>query len=190
MTNPFTFMRRRGVLGGLAYLTVMSTIASADDLAVQTRVRLILKRGTKPLIGSLVASDADALTVSSGKGEPRRVPLDEIIRLDVSQRRSRRGRGALIGLGAGALGGFIWGAASNPDGCQPSPSNPCWFGTEPWYSDTESGLMGAVLLGGLGALVGTAVAPGERWERLSDPRVRVSVAPLPHGGAVALTLRF
>ena len=154
-------------------------------------MRVILKgNGTKPVIGSFVAEDAEALTVRKGKGEPRRVPHAEILRVDVSQRPGRRGRGALIGLGAGALGGFIWAAASNPDGCQPSPSSPCLFGTGPLFSDTESGLMGAVLLGGLGTIIGSAVAPGERWERLSDPRVRVSVAPARRGAGIALALRF
>ena len=48
----------------------------------------------------------------------------------------------------------------------------------------------AVVKAGVGALVGAIVAPGARWERLSDSRVRVSVAPGGRGAAVALSLRF
>jgi len=185
-------MRRPRMLAAFALLTslVANTVA-AEELGTGARVRVILKGiGTKPIVGSLVASDAEALTLRTGKGEPRRVLVADVRRLEVSRRPGRRGRGALIGLAVGAVGGFIWGSSSNSDGCQPSPGNPCWFGTEPLFSDSESGAMGAVLFSGVGALVGAIVAPGEKWEHLSDPRVRVSVAPARRGAAVALSLRF
>ena len=184
-------MRRPGTLAVLAVLTsLVGPTLAAEDVKTGVRVRVTENGSDKrPLIGWVVGSDAESLTLRTAEAEPRRVLLADVKRLEV-RRPGRRGRGALIGLAVGAVGGFIWGAGSNPDGCQPSPGNPCWFGTEPWFSDSESGAMGAVLFSGVGALVGAIVAPGERWERISDPRVRVSVAPARRGAAVALSLRF
>ena len=180
----------RMMFAGLALLTLLAAPAVvADEVGTGARVR-VTAPGIGKLTGSLVASDVDALTLRTAKGDLRRVPRADVRKLEVSRRPGRRGRGALIGLAAGAIGGYIWGASSNPDGCQPSEYNFCFFGAGPLFSDQESGAMGAVLFSGIGALVGTIVAPGEKWERITDSRVRVSVAPARRGAAVALSLRF
>src|SRR4029078_11411478 len=100
------------------------------------------------------AAIPEARPVRAARGEPRRVLMTEVRRMDVSRRPSRRGRGALIGLAVGTVGGVILGETTKSDGCQPSPGHPCLFGTGPLFSDSESGAMGAVLFSGVGALVG------------------------------------
>ena len=178
------------MLAGLALLTLLAAPAVvADEVGTGARVR-VMAPGIGTLVGSLVAIDAEALTLRPAKGEPRRILLADLERLEVSRKPGRRRRGALIGLAAGAVGGYIWGASSNPDGCQPSEYNFCFFGSGPWFSDEESGVMGAVFFGGIGAIVGAIVAPGEKWERVSDPRLRVSVAPVRGGATVGVSLRF
>ena len=185
-------MKRPRMLAVFAFLTsLVATTVPADEVGAGARIRVFASgAGQGRFIGSLVASDAEVLILQTAKGEPRRIRHADVRRLEVSRRPGRHGRGALIGLAAGAVGGFIVGAATNSDGCQPSEYSPCWFGTDPWFSDSESGAMGAVFFAGLGAIFGAIVAPGEQWERISDARVRVSAAPTRRGAAVAVSLRF
>ncbi len=180
------------MLAGLALLTLAAAapVVRADELATGTRVRVMAPMMGGTIVGSLVASDAEALTLQTAKGDLRRVPRADLRHLDVSRKPSRRGRGALIGLAAGAVGGYIWAASTNPDGgCEPEPYAFCIFGG-PLFTDEQSGAMGAVALGGIGAIVGALVAPGEKWERVPDSAVRVSLAPVRGGAAVRVSLRF
>ena len=180
---------KKTMLAGLALLAFGAAPAVvADEVETGTRVR-VMAPGVGTIVGALVASDAEAVTLQTAKGDLRRIPRAELRRLDVSRRPGRRGRGALIGLAAGAVGGYIWAASTNPDGCTRSEYNFCFF-DGPLFTDEQSGAMGAVALGALGAVVGALVAPGERWERVPDSAVRVSVAPARRGATVLVSLRF
>jgi hypothetical protein len=178
----------KSMIGGLAFLVaVASGTVSAEEVASGARIRLT-GRGTA-FTGSLVGMDAEAVTLRTREGKVVRMRSADLKRLEVSRRPSRRGRNALIGTTAGAVAGFVLGATTNSGGCTPSPVNPCWFGTEPWFSDDESGMMVAVPGALLGALVGSLTG-GEKWETISDARVRVGVGPSRGGAAAALTVRF
>src|SRR6185436_15716304 len=104
-----TMLSPIAVLAGFGVLTsLVAGAVRADDIEAGPRVRLVLEGvHSKPVVGRLVESDTEALTVRTGKGEPRRVLMTEVRRMDVSRRPSRRGRGALIGLAVGTVGGFI-----------------------------------------------------------------------------------
>lgn len=53
------------------------------------------------------------------------------------------------------------------------------------FSDGQSAAIGAVLFGGLGAVVGALVAPGEKWESVDAKRVSFQLAPAPGRGVAA-----
>jgi hypothetical protein len=182
-------MKKKMMACGLAFLVAVAAgAATAEEVAAGTRVRLTGPRlGAQT--GTLLLMDAEAVTLRTRNGKVVRMPSAEVRRLEVSRRPSRRGRNAFIGMAAGAASGFILGAATNSDGCTPSPLHPCLFGTDPWFSDEESGLLAAVPGALLGALVGSMTG-GEKWESVSDARVRVGVAPSRGGAAAAVTVRF
>ena len=114
-----------------------------------TRVRVTSKGRESPsVVGTLTALDKESLSVlPAGGGEPRVLGRSEVARLERSVQPSRRGRGALIGLGLGlaaAVGKVAIQGGCN-DGCNASN----------------------VVVGGLvalsGATIGALAAPGERW---------------------------
>ncbi len=84
-------------------------------------------------------------------------------------------KGAGIGLLVGAATGAVIGLASGDD---PSCSGSGWFCWR--FTAEEKAALGAVGLGGLGAVIGLiagAASGSERWEKVPLDRVRVSVGP-------------
>lgn len=86
---------------------------------------------------------------------PREIAADQP-GLAYRVRPSRKGRGALIGLGAGAATGALIGLVSGDD-------PPGWFA----FTAEEKALGLGVIFAPVGALVGALVAPGTQWAPVS-----------------------
>lgn len=163
--------------------------ASCSDrtLAAGERVRVVAPRGLRtPTTGYLLGSDAATLAVDVD-GQTLSLPRESVTRLERSTRRSRKVLGMKIGGGIGFAAGVGVGialvSAESTGSCD--------------QCGTAVAILGAV--GALpGALLGAAVAPGERWVA-EDPgtvcverraakyqkdrrRVRVGITPAPGGG--------
>ncbi len=174
------------ILASLA--TAWGATASADPTGAPTgtsRIRVTAPAfASKPLTGSLVALEEAKLKLQrEGSSEVVEIPRRDVTRLEVSTKRSRRGRaagiGALVGLGVGAALGYAAGDDCNtPDApsivCIPRPA-----------SAGGVGLVGAAL----GAAIGAAVGPGEKWEVRDPGRIQLAVSPSPRrSGGVGLSL--
>ena len=135
------------------------------------------------LIAKVEAGDAQVLTlwVSGGTGRTT-VRRADITSMAVSEWRRTRVKTALIGAGVGAAAGALVGLGLGDD---PPESFPLW------YSAEEKALLLGVLLGSVGALIGVAVPPGERWGDVPAGHIRVGMAPRRgSGAAVSLSLFY
>jgi hypothetical protein len=126
------------------------------ELEVGEDLRVVRQEG--PLEGRLLESSASSLTLAlavSGR-ERAQVPVSEV--LEISVRKRSPGYGALIGTGAGALGGALFGL----DSCG-------YFSRFPFeqcaLSGAAGGIGGALLGAGVGALVGIFV---QRWDSVYE----------------------
>jgi len=182
------------VAAALAAL-LLSATASAQDamragpaLEPDARIRVTVASSLRPITGVVVAHRGDTLIVrTDADGRTMTVPLAQVIRLDVScGATTNTRRGAVVGLGSGAIIGTVAGALSyrKPD-CSGAPF--CLdFGPVPEM------LVGAALGSLAGALVGAVIgsARTEIWEPAEgvlDERTRLGIAPRPRGG-VAFTM--
>jgi hypothetical protein len=183
--------------------------AAEAELASGDRVRISIVDGAgarTSLSGQVLNVTDEALTIQPRKGAPATVPLRSLDSLDRSLGRRSAGkgflRGAGVGLAAGLVLGAVGGAASAqthaPAACFTPPSGDaqwldaiaCGIGRQ---SRTEVAAVGAVLLGTTGAVVGGvagALAPGERWQKASPERVRLSVGPRHGGLGAAIQISF
>ena len=175
-------------IAALVLLGSMTVAAAGEEIPPGTRVRVNGRGSMGTITGSLVGIDGRRVTVRDAHGE-RSLALRDITGIDVSRKPGRRGKYALVGMAVGAAAGFVLGAATNPDGCKPSPESYCLFGPGPFFSDNESGAMVGVPLGLVGAAIG-ALAGGERWKPADDPRLGVALAVRPGRMAAALSVRF
>jgi len=148
---------------------------------VGARVRLLARDlDPEPLIGTVVEIDDETLSLRVGEGEtPAVVPREAITRLEVSAGRKSRGRGALIGAVVGGLVGAIALAATPEPSCGPNPWSCIGISKE----EAAPAVIG--LGAGVGALVGLAITPGEKWTVLPSARVAFSPA---HGRHVQISL--
>jgi hypothetical protein len=107
----------------------------------------------QPLVGTFVADEPHGLVVQAGADQIA-VRRDAIQRLELSERRSSKKQGALYGAGVGT-GLVLWMMLSvcNSD-----------FGCENPEVDRIAAWLAVGV--GLGAAIGAAVAPGERWVEL------------------------
>lgn len=160
-------------------------------LAPGTRVRVTVlgpRAGGVRLVGTVVALRADTLVARFDDGAPTAVARGEMLRLEVSRgMRRRTGQGAALGALGGALIGAVWGASSDED-CRPS-NEPCID----VYGTGTTAFLGAAVVGGAGALVGAVVgsqARREAWRRLDVGQVRLGVAPMGRGAALAVGIGF
>ena len=134
-----------------------------------------------PLVGTVVAFEANSLMVQRGTGT-RRLSLASLTRLEMSQgRRSHAALGAGVGLLVGAGVGAVIGS-----GCKAI--------IVPVSSEGGCIAVGAAVIGGAGALVGAvtgALVRTERWAEVPLDRLRVSFTS-DRGGALKIraSLRF
>ncbi len=152
-----------------------------------SRVRVTDPReGTR--VGTVVQLAADTLAISfDGRADDAYLPLRQVTRLDVFRGTeqhilSRTGLGLLIGAGVGAAVG-----AAGDDGCGSRSGEFC-------MGEGFGATVGAVLLGGLGGVIGflLGLAPSDKWERvpLEQSRVGIITPRRGHGGGVGIALAF
>ena len=134
---------------------------------------------TRPqaLRGTLVAEDADSLTVQVHPGTgPIRVARSAVRRMYVSRGVPSRTQSAATGAALGAVGGALWSWAYNPERQQ--------------RSDEDALLLGAAAGGTFGLVMG-ALFPAERWKRVRMPsNVAVSPTVSREGRGVAINISF
>lgn len=141
----------------------MLSLAVPGMAAAQQRPAPLVRLSTPTIVerprvvGALVETSADALTVRTGAGEVVVVPRSLIQRYEVSRGRTPRGpavrRAALVGLALGA----VVGAVSTPD-----------------HAEGESSKLSTYIIGGAAAGAGAGIVFGsvnrpERWERTALP---------------------
>jgi len=169
----------------LVLLVVFTSAIAADgdaplqqSLTPGMRVR-ILAPGAAPnkVIGTVEKVSDDFVTLNvPGRTEPVSILREKIARLDVSDGpRSRGVDSAGIGAAVGAAGC----AAGNGSGSGHIVS-----------TGAVAGIC-ALFGGGLGALIGALIPPGEHWKEVSATRYRVTFAPrLDHGADLAVAWKF
>ena len=194
-------------ISSLAIACLLATAAWADEpqassdarapvspgSLVGERVRLFsrpsfgdLPFADEPLVGRVLAADAETLTVVKDKrtAETVRVLLSSIKRLDIGRPewRSRAGQGALIGIAIPAAAA-VWVLAA------PSHGD---FGDLGRVVALYYLAVAAPICTLTGAVVGSQFhGSSVHWERVDTRRVRVSVLPDFHGGIRGgLSVRF
>jgi hypothetical protein len=145
------------------------TIQETGDFLTVNLDQQVLHIPRKTLVGRLVATDAQLLTLMRG-GEQLTIPRAAVGTLEVSRRQGNWGY-SVIGP---VIGGLVGTAVAN------SGKDRCAFG---------SCLAGPVIGAPLGALMG-GLAGREKWEEASAGKVRVALAPAPRGVSVPLAVRF
>jgi hypothetical protein len=155
--------------------------ASAEEagVAAGTRVRLSTSKGR--LVGTLVEQDGDTLLLAREKdagAERLGIPLADVSRVEVSQGRHGRARGAKIGALIGLAAAVVIGVAGGES---------CSGDEMICFDHATTTAMGGVLTIPIGALVGAMVPPGEKWG--PAPGRGLSVQPIvPRGGGVGVRL--
>jgi hypothetical protein len=180
---------------GVAALTLWlwaAGVSAQVGLEPGTRVRVFDSH--RWIVGRIGSANDDAITLlEKPDSDPLVLPRSQVTRLEVSRRPSRRKKGALIGAAVGAAAGIAIVALDGGGSCpQPqedflglcrSPKNE--------FSGPQYYAFAAALLGAAGAGVGALVAPGEKWEAVTDQRLHLSVGPARGGGVrFAASLRF
>jgi hypothetical protein len=175
---------RAKLAGALALLAALPASGgraqSVTGLEPGARVRVAAEAvAPKRMVGTLVRLDADSMQLRlSDVDELARVPREAITKVEISRGRRSRGRGALYGALAGLAVGA--GAVLATPRCE-EPD--CWE----IFSKGEGAALVGGLGAGLGALVGLAIPPGEKWE--SVPIAQISVVP-GRRGYVGVSLSF
>jgi hypothetical protein len=169
------------------FLMAASASAAGEDVPLPQsltpgmRVRILAPDlSPSKVIGTIEQVSDDSVTLGvPGRNEPLSILREKIARLDVSEGPRSRGVDATIG---GVIGAGIAAAA-----CA------AWnrSGQGHLVSSGEVAGVCAVFGSGIGAIIGVAVPPGERWKEMSATRYRVSFAPrLDHGADLAIVWKF
>ena len=145
-------------------------------------------RNTKSIEGTLSALDDSTLTVDTRSWNdflPLSYERKHVERLELRTRPSSNGKGALIGLGVGLVMGAIIGYAAGDH----DESSDQWMDFHP--PDEQTAVAGAVLLGAIGALAGSLIAPGATWEPVHSGKTTLGVvSPSSADAGVALKFSF
>ena len=177
--------------GALVMLSLAFASASAADgdvplqqsLTPGMRVRILAPEvSPHKVIGTVQRVSEDSVTLDvPGHNEPVSVLREKIARLDVSEGPRSRGVDSTIGAGIGAAVGAAGCAAGNGGGQNDVVR----------ISTGAVAAFCALLGGGLGALIGALIPPGEHWKEIAATRYRVSFAPrLDHGADLAVAWKF
>jgi hypothetical protein len=182
-------MSRTKTIAGTFLFTVGLLSPLPDGLAEDnasvrpgSRVRITTSAGgSKRLIGTIVAEDEASLTLeTAGHRETMTVPRTALMTVEVSRRRSQRGRGAGRGALAGGFIGAILGYASGDD---------CSQGQWLCFSHETMATAGIIVFAPIGALIGAIASPGEHWELAPNRGLRISARPYPvRGRGVGLSV--
>jgi hypothetical protein len=177
------------------FLMTATLLALLERTAAQQpgdRVRLTLESpASRPLVGTFIREHTDSFWVEL-PGHPALVTVarNATARLEVSRGQHRATlRGAAIGAGLGAIGGFV---ASGVDASQSRPCGSAAFVgacVTDWYGRAfRGGLIGAVVGGAIGAVLGSVVRT-ERWAGVPLGQV-AELTLAPRGAGLALSLGF
>jgi hypothetical protein len=179
-----------GIVSAALSCAIMANPVGAEDisdpqsLVPGLRVRIVAPDiAPGKLVGSILKADTESVTVEvSGRHEPVAVPRDKIMSADISE--GPRSRWVDVGIGAGT--GLATGAVACAAANSKSKGN---LGN--LVSGGEIAALCGLIGGGLGALIGAAIPPGERWHRLTASSYRVSVVPrLDHELGLAISMAF
>jgi hypothetical protein len=142
----------------------------------------VLAPETSPskVIGTINHVSDDVVTLDvPGRDEPLSISREKITRLDLSEGHVSRGVDSALGAVIGAIVGAVGCAVANGSGHGHIVS-----------TGSVAGVC-ALIVGGLGAGIGAAIPPRERWKEISGTRYRVSFAPrLDHGMDAAVAWKF
>ena len=120
------------------------------------------------------------------------VPRTEITQLDVSVgRRTRKGKFALVGFGAGTVVGLIVGAATYSDPCNTEPAICAGFFYETRRTDAFAGAVSGAVLGAVGGAITGQLWTTDRWAQHPLGAQGASLRILPasnRGRSLALVL--
>ena len=170
-------------------LLLAAALASAAPTAAQSdapqpgqRVMLVFARRqpvqgqtARQIQGTLVAADADSLSVQVDSGAPVRVARGAVHETYVSLGVPSRGKSAALGAAGGIGTGLLYSMT--------------------WMKDERRSSSENMLIGAAGGAIGGAFAgalfPRERWERIRAPR-NVTIAPTlsPDAQGLAVTVRL
>lgn len=179
----------------LSSIAAQSSARPAAPVSPNTRVRVQLVANPVAVLGLAVSMDPDSLVVAPAAGNPVRIRLQDIARLDtVAGQRSQFGRGLAVGLGVGAmLGGLIGAALYTP--CEELGPLACVFAVP--GSAGEAALVGAVAAGIACTLIGGIIGATrmtDRWGQVDlSPQsgsVHFSAAPTRRGVMVSGSITF
>lgn len=183
--GPATHLRACGLLALLCGAS-MSASADADAALLQSltpgmRVRIVAPEvAPRKIVGTVSQVTADSVAIDiPGRNEPVSISREKIARLDVSYPQGLRGVHAAIGAVVGAAIGAVTCAV--------------WNGSGQGHIVSTGDVAGicAIIAGGLGAGIGAAVPPGERWKAVPTRRYRVSFSPrLDHGADFAVAWKY
>ena len=153
--------------GAIALLLCSASTFPSEPraVAVGSRVRVSAAEvGAKPLIGSVVGLEPHAVLVRGERsGPPTRVALGPTTTIEVSGgRRSKAGRGAVLGAAVGAMPGLLMTFGD--------------YNTDPEYSPGAVAAVGAAAGAVVGAAIGWALK-SEKWLPAEAPSVTAGIAP-------------
>ena len=140
---------------------------------------------SRPVVGNLIAIEATKVTVQpAGSSETVAILRNAVTQFEISSKRSQKGRGAAIGALVGAGVGAAFGFAAGDD-CGPPDERRL----DCILPQKTVALGGGIIGGGLGAIIGLIVAPGEQWETADPAGLEITVTPvMGRGGGLGLTL--
>ncbi len=184
-------MQRARIASCVPALLTFATLAAAQEpssspvasvLTTGSRIRVLSTAFPSRLQGAVVEVDDKQVTLNPDGGSPLKVPLQSVMRMEVSLGRRRNAlKGMLIGaLSFGALGLTA-----------PVDPNDCGEGTDNLCSHGEGLAAGALVGAGLGARIG-ALIKSERWGPIAigTPASRIGRRGTRAHLGVALAIRF
>ena len=181
----------------LAALTILqvglvSVVAHAQEAPPQTligqRVRILMAKPsgkTERLVGNVVAEDELTLRIErpGSKHPPVTVERSTLTTVDRSVARSRRGTGAAAGF---LMGGVAGAAIGYTEADHANKTRVCnhyeFLGCVSGPSRGGTAALYGVTFALIGAGVGAAVSPGERWQRVREEGLHFSLGPAAGGG--------
>jgi hypothetical protein len=186
----------RAFVLGLALLASDRPAAAEEAKALVPGSRVRIRTAQDRFVGRLVALQGETIVLARAEGETLGIRRADVLGLEVSQRPSRRGRGArlgaLVGLGAAVAIGVAGG-----DDCGVTPGPATWgnftetLNSNLCFSRTETGFLSGILTVPVGALLGALIAPGEKWRPVGGAELAVQAGASREGGlTVQVTVGF
>lgn len=190
-------------IGRLALVLGLVTIpagrsAAAGEATVADlgpRVRVTTAGGR--FVGRIVAREGETIVLRREKGGlTETLRGADVLGLEVSQRRSRRAKGAAIGALAGLGAAVALGVAGGED-CGAPPDTVGWGNLAETldfnlcFGHTETAFLSGILTVPLGALLGALIAPGETWRPAGASELSLQAGASRGGGfGVRLAVGF